>query len=71
MADHEQSITKIHSQEYKHLTEMVLKLKRSVEVLRQDNKTLSDDNSRLRKEVDTWMRKSHDNLRLSFRGNNE
>jgi regulator of replication initiation timing len=71
MSDHEQSITTIHSQEYKHLTEMVLKLKRSIEVLKQDNKSLMNDNTRLRKEVDTWMRKSHENLRLSFKGNNE
>lgn len=71
MADHHINVTTIHSEEYKHLTEMVLRLKRSIEVLKQDNKSLMTDNTRLRKEVDTWMRKSHENLRLSFKGNNE
>ena len=71
MANYDNDVTTIHSEEYKHLTEMVLKLKRSIEVLKQDNKSLMTDNSRLRKEVDTWMRKSHENLRLSFKGNNE
>ena len=41
MANHDDNVTTIHSEEYKHLTEMVLKLKRSVEVLKQD-KTLDN-----------------------------
>lgn len=44
----------------------VRQLKQSQELLKQDNKTLMNDNIRLRKEVDQWMKKSHENLRLSF-----
>ena len=36
-------------------------------ILKQDNKTLMNDNTRLRKEVDQWMKKSQENLRLSFK----
>tara|TARA_Y100001938_G_C8072400_1_gene423925 strand:- start:20 stop:226 length:207 start_codon:yes stop_codon:yes gene_type:complete len=53
----------------KTITQLLLQvrqLKQSQELLKQDNKTLLKDNVKLRKEVDQWMKKSHENLRLSF-----
>jgi len=48
------------------LKQQIKQLKRTEDILRQDNKALMNDNTRLRKEKDIWMKKSHENLRLSF-----
>lgn len=54
--------------EFEELQETVKKLKRTVDLLRQDNESYERDNTRLRNEVNIWMKKSHENLRLSFNG---
>jgi outer membrane murein-binding lipoprotein Lpp len=56
----------ITSKTISELRLQIKQLKRTEELLRQDNKALMNDNTRLRKEKDIWMKKSHENLRLSF-----
>lgn len=67
MSDHKKLITKIHAEEYKHLTEIIVNLKKTIEGLKNDNKNLMKDNTRLRKSEELWMKKSIENLRESFR----
>lgn len=61
-------ISMAQQREFEHLQEMVKKLRRTVDLLRQDNESYERDNTRLRHEVNIWMKKSHENLRLSFKG---
>ena len=65
MANYERNT--ITSKTISELRLQVKQLKQSYELLKQDNKTLMNDNTRLRKEVDQWMKKSQENLRLSFK----
>ena len=57
----------ITSKTISELRLQVKQLKQSYELLKQDKKTLMNENTRLRKEVDQWMKKSQENLRLSFK----
>jgi len=67
MSDHKKLITKIHAEEYKQLTDIIINLKKTIEGLKNDNKNLMKDNTRLRKSEELWMKKSIENLRESFR----
>ena len=67
MSDHKKLITKIHAEEYKQLTDIIGNLKKTIDGLKNDNKNLMKDNTRLRKSEELWMKKSIENLRESFR----
>ena len=47
------------------------KLRLKIQGLKDDNKSLQNDNTRLRKELAIWMKKSQENFRNSFTERND